>query len=160
MEVEPRARKGEAMLKTIITIALGILLASAIIGVVILILYRQGDSEANREAERVAKIETTKALLVEVESAMELYKVHIGHYPTEEEGGLNALHTKPTFDNPQVADKWRGPYLKKEPKDAWENPISYELLDSSEHPPYHLWSKGPSGFGGAEEIRSYHEAQL
>ena len=55
-----------------------------------------------------------------IASALDLYEIDNGSYPTTEEG-LNALISKPAN-----ADNWRGPYLKKKPVDPWGNPYVYK----------------------------------
>ena len=68
---------------------------------------------------------------------------------------LTALRVKPTFENEQIGEMWRGPYLKKEPRDAWGNVINYELnvagTDEAQAQPYRLWSNGPDGVDGTED---------
>lgn len=102
-----------------------------------------------------AKIDTTKLMLSEIENALDRYNFDIGHYPNEEEGGLNALLTKPSFSDEKLGEKWSGPYLKKEARDPWNNPIKYEKIDTSGGEAgakqYHLWSLGPSGQDGAPD---------
>jgi general secretion pathway protein G len=66
-----------------------------------------------------------KADIRSMESALKLYKLDTGSYPTTEQG-LMALITKPET-NP-IPKKWReGGYLdsKEVPKDAWGNPFYY-----------------------------------
>jgi general secretion pathway protein G len=54
--------------------------------------------------------------------AIDNFRLDIGRYPTAEEG-LQALVVKPTS-----ADKWVGPYLKKEvPLDPWGHPYVYQV---------------------------------
>jgi len=106
-----------------------------------------------------ARIDTTKATLETVANALDTYQLHVGHYPTEEEGNLDALRVKPSFDSDQLADKWSGPYLKKAPVDAWNNPLSYEIRtatsEDSTEPPYRLWSNGPDGMSDTEADINY-----
>jgi len=102
------------------------------------------------------KVEATSLLIGEVGTALDMYKMDIGHYPNENEGGLKALREKPTFDNEKLAEKWHGPYLKKEPMDAWSNPLKYELLEGTggtEKPvtAYKLSSNGPNGNEGDDD---------
>jgi general secretion pathway protein G len=78
-----------------------------------------------------AKVDTTKAVIAEVESALDVYNAHVGHYPTEEEGGLTALLTKPNFETEAMGDNWHGPYVKKAPTDAWSRPLHYELVQAT-----------------------------
>src|ERR1039458_7106702 len=51
-------------------------------------------------------------------TALDLYKMDAGQYPTTEQG-LSALITAPTTSPTPV--QWNGPYLKKKviPKDPW-----------------------------------------
>lgn len=111
--------------------------------------------------EKGAKIDTTKLKLTAIEKALGLYNSHVKHYPTEEEGGLDALRKKPSDE--EAAKKWRGPYLNEEPKDAWDKAFHYEPADSesSENTggkPYKLWSEGPDGQNETDDdIRSWSE---
>ncbi|EUB98382.1 general secretion pathway protein G [Rhizobium sp. CF080] len=68
-----------------------------------------------------AKVDTTKAQIRNFESALELYYIDTGHYPTTEEG-LAALATRPTN-----AAAWNGPYIKNAGVfvDAWSTPYQY-----------------------------------
>jgi len=106
-----------------------------------------------------ARIDTTKAILETVANALDTYQLHIAHYPTEEEGNLDALRVKPSFDNETLADNWAGPYLKKAPVDAWNNAISYEVqtatADDETTPPFRLWSNGPDGMSDTEDDVKY-----
>jgi general secretion pathway protein G len=138
------------MVKTIIAVTVGILLAFAIIGGVLFFVYTQN----KHEAENRAKVGATKAMLSVVRDALDLYYGNIGHFPTLKEGGLKALLQKPTFDNAEIADDWGGPYFKKEPKDAWGNSFSYEPPQSLISLSYRLWSNGPDGTSGtADDIQ-------
>lgn len=55
-----------------------------------------------------------------LQSALDSYRLDIGHYPSEQQG-LEAL-----VENPDV-EKWDGPYLRKGvPLDPWGNEYHYE----------------------------------
>ena len=71
------------------------------------------------------------------------YKLDMGHYPTKEEGGLDALSKQPTPKDPALRERWKGPYLKsKEPMfDEWGRQLNYESKQSD----YNLYSSGPDG---------------
>ncbi|MEM7776081.1 MAG: type II secretion system major pseudopilin GspG [Pseudomonadota bacterium] len=94
-----------------------------------------------------------KAAKVQIEgfaTALELYRMDVGRYPTPEEG-LGALVQKPSN-----ADAWNGPYLRKTavPKDPWGNP--YVLQKAPTGQPYLIVSHGsdgkPGGDGDAADI--------
>lgn len=98
-----------------------------------------------------ARIDTTRST---VESgfagALDLYKMHMGHYPTTDEG-LAALLEKP--DDDELAEKWRGPYLKEGTKleDAWGNEFIYESPGQYNENSYDLSSPGPNGQEGDDD---------
>ncbi|HVN23914.1 MAG TPA: type II secretion system major pseudopilin GspG, partial [Syntrophorhabdales bacterium] len=72
-----------------------------------------------------------KADIKTIESALKLYKIDTGTYPTTEQG-LEALIRKP--DTAPVPKKWRdGGYLEGNavPKDPWDNPYYYTASSSS-----------------------------
>jgi len=102
-----------------------------------------------------AKEDTTRRLLEQVANALDTFETHMTRYPTQEEG-LKVLLNKDSLDDEEQAKKWRGPYLKKTPKDAWDNELSYELLEEAggedkTSNPYKLYSKGKDGDEGTED---------
>ncbi len=106
--------------------------------------------ERPEEARRIK----AKADIKTIESALKLYKIDTGNYPTTEQG-LEALMRKP--DTPPVPKKWRdGGYLEGDavPKDPWGNPYYYTASSSS-------GTGSLSGTSGRDyEITSYgHDGQ-
>ncbi len=92
-----------------------------------------------------------------IESALQLYKIDNGTYPTTEQG-LEALLKKP--DTPPIPAKWRdGGYLvgNSVPKDPWGNPYSY-ASPTQDGKDYEIVSYGrtgqPGGTGADAEISS------
>jgi general secretion pathway protein G len=67
-------------------------------------------------------VETTQAQLKNIGSALELYYLDSGKYPSSD-AGLNALVAAPNDGT-----VWNGPYLKSDAalKDAWGNKFAYE----------------------------------
>lgn len=129
------------MIEILLVIVIIMMLAAAL---VVYVLPQQQGAEKN----------TTRLLLLQVQSALDNYRLNVGHYPTEEEGGLGALLVKPQFENEALAERWQGPYLKPGTKllDAWGKQIIYELQDTSLMDtgestglPYRLYSAGPDG---------------
>jgi len=103
-----------------------------------------------------ARIDTTRST---VESgfagALDLYRMHMGHYPTTDEG-LAALMEAP--DDDELAEKWRGPYLKEGAKleDAWGHEFVYESPGQVNENSYDLSSPGPNGQeGDDDDIRNW-----
>lgn len=109
-----------------------------------------------------AQVSTTRLLLKQVESALETYRLNIGTYPKEDQGGLDALLKKPNYENESLKNRWQGPYLKPGTKleDAWSQKLKYELVDKAaaatgddkeDAAPYKLYSVGPDGQDGNED---------
>jgi general secretion pathway protein G len=69
-----------------------------------------------------ARVDTAKAQIRNIESALELYYIDAGRYPSSEEG-LKALTEKPAGD-----DRWNGPYMKQKGAltDPWGAAYQYE----------------------------------
>jgi general secretion pathway protein G len=70
-----------------------------------------------------AKRAAAKAQIKNIESALQLYKLDNGIYPSSEQG-LKALVEKPT-SGPQAANWKAGGYLAKLPSDPWGNVYRY-----------------------------------
>jgi len=96
-----------------------------------------------------AKIQTTKTQIRSLESALKLYKLDNGVYPTTEQG-LNALVAKPSVG--VIPKNYKeGGYLesKQVPKDGWGN--DYIYVSPGEHGDYDLSSYGADGVKGGED---------
>ncbi len=81
-------------------------------------------------------------------TALQLYKIDNGMYPSTEQG-LQALVEAPTVGN--LPRKWRdGGYLEKTkvPQDAWGN--DYIYLSPGLHGDFDIMSYGPDGEPGGE----------
>jgi len=143
-----RSRRGFTLIEVLLVIAILGVLAGVFIFAI------GGTQErANKDA--------AKLLIKQVCNALEKYKLHIGHYPTEEEGGLDGLRKKPDFSEEKMGEKWAGPYLQADPTDAWSNRVSYTLTEPGSEEartvPYKVWSHGPNGQddnGADDDIRN------
>ncbi len=83
-----------------------------------------------------------------LETALKLYKLDIGSYPSTEQG-LQALVEAPTVGD--LPKNWReGGYLEKRrvPKDPWDN--EYVYLCPGTHDEFDLSSYGADGEAGGE----------
>ena len=143
------------MIEILLVIVIILLLAGAL---VVFVLPQQEGAEKN----------TTKLLLSQVANALDTYRLNIGHYPNEQEGGLEALLKKPTFENEKLGEKWQGPYLKPGTllDDPWSHKLRYELVDRSTEGekkgglPYKLYSVGPDGQSDTDDdIRHAAESE-
>ena len=84
-----------------------------------------------------------------IETALKLYKLDNGSYPSTEQG-LHALVEAPTVG--QLPRAWReGGYLEKGrvPKDPWEN--EYVYLSPGVHSDFDISSYGADGEPGGED---------
>ena len=137
---------GFTLIEILLVIVIILLLAGAL---VVFLLPQQAGAEKN----------TTRILLSQVAQALDTYRLNVGHYPTEDEGGLKALLEKPNFQNETTGEKWQGPYLKPGTKlvDPWGNDLKYELVDkalaadSKTKMPYKLYSIGPDNQPDTED---------
>ena len=77
-----------------------------------------------------------------LETALDLFYLDVGRYPTDGEG-LKAL-----TQAPENLPNWGGPYLKKPPKDPWGRDYVYKF--PGEHNPYDIMSYGADGQAGGE----------
>jgi len=95
-----------------------------------------------------AKIADVKVQIRNLETALKLYKLDSGAYPSTEQG-LSALITKPTTGIIPKNYKAEG-YLESKtlPKDPWSN--EYIYLSPGEHGDYDLCSFGSDGAKGGE----------
>jgi general secretion pathway protein G len=95
-----------------------------------------------------AKRVKAKIQMESISTALKLYQLDNGFYPTTEQG-LEALVAAP--DAGQTPSHWRGKgYLEKGkvPLDPWENPYIY--INPGEHGDFDLISYGPDGVAGGE----------
>lgn len=135
-----RHAAGFTLIEILLVIVVILMLAAAM---VVFVLPQQKGAEKN----------TTKLMLAQVATALDTYRLNLGHYPTEQEGGLDALSKKPTFENERMGEKWQGPYIKPGTSldDPWGFKLRYELIaaggdgDDKSALPYKLFSVGPDG---------------
>ena len=131
---------GFTLIEILLVIVIILLVAGAL---VVFVLPQQQGAEKN----------TTKLMLNQLSTALDTYRLNLGHYPTEQEGGLDALLKKPTFENERLGEKWQGPYVKPGTQldDPWGHKLRYELADRTAEAdnksvlPYKLFSVGPDG---------------
>lgn len=91
-----------------------------------------------------AKADTARIQMREIASALELYYLDNGTYPTEQ-SGLGALMAKPAD-----AKRWNGPYLKKAEGlvDPWGQPYVYKWQTGTKA--FEIVSLGADGAPGGE----------
>jgi general secretion pathway protein G len=89
-----------------------------------------------------AKSEAAKVQVSQISQALDLYRLEVGRYPTQEEG-LTAL-----IDAPPGLNRWNGPYLKK--KEAIVDPWGRQFLYRApgQHGDYDLYTFGADNSQG------------
>ena len=89
-----------------------------------------------------SKVKAARIQIESFSSALDLYYLDNGRYPTSSEG-LPAL-----VQRPANASSWNGPYLKTGavPADPWGRPYVYR--SPADHAPYEIASYGSSGQQG------------
>ena len=95
-----------------------------------------------------AKQQAARTQMALLESALKMYKLDNGTYPSTEQG-LKALVEQPTVGN--LPKSWRsGGYLEKGkvPKDPWKNEFVY--ISPGAHGDFDLVSLGADGEPGGE----------
>lgn len=95
-----------------------------------------------------ARVVKAKQDVLAIQSALDLYKLDNGNYPTTDQG-LMALVEKPsTSPTPQ---DWK-PYLKSLPKDPWGR--EYLYLNPGEHGDIDVFTYGADGQPGGTGINT------
>lgn len=99
-----------------------------------------------------AKVTEAKVQISNLETALKMYRLDNGQYPTTDQG-LQALIEKPTVGI--IPKNWRGGgYLEKRkvPSDPWDNPYIY--IAPGLHGDYDILSYGEDGMRGGEKFNA------
>ena len=90
-----------------------------------------------------AKTKTAAIQIKDLEQALEMYKLDVGHFPSTEQG-LEAL-----VDKPDGVTGWNGPYLKSAvPADPWNREYHYKY--PGEQGELDIYSYGQDGSSGGD----------
>ena len=129
----PRGQGGFTLIEILVVVVILGILASIIVPKIM---------KRPEEARRTKALVDIKA----VETALNLYLLDNGVYPSTEQG-LEALVMKPTTG--VIPRNWKEEgYLDKVPKDPWGNPFVY--LSPGLHKEFDLESYGADGMDGGE----------
>ena len=126
---------------TLLEILLVVIIIGMLVGVAVV---RLGGVSA--ESKKVA----ARDQIGSYKTAIGLYEVHNGNYPTTEQG-LLALTTQPA--TPPAPNNWQGPYLDPPvvKKDPWGRDFVYKFPGVKLPSGYDLYSVGPDGVDGSED---------
>lgn len=98
-------------------------------------LGRLNQIQASLNADMAAERDITDIMLRSVSMAVSTYGIHMGRLPSS----LDELFHKPATI--PRGRKWAGPYMIKEPEDAWGGKFNYKETEDG----YELRSAGPDG---------------
>ena len=89
----------------------------------------------------------SKTAIIQVEQlggALDLYRLDVGRYPTEQEGIIALI------ERPADAPRWNGPYVKRKEMlaDPWGGAFLYR--SPGQHGPYDIYSLGADNQEGGE----------
>jgi general secretion pathway protein G len=93
-----------------------------------------------------SKTKAAKLQIEEFMTALDMFRLDVGRYPSSEEGLLALV------EQPEEIAYWNGPYLRKKklPQDPWNTPYNY--LSPGEHGAFDIFSYGADHTeGGAGE---------
>jgi general secretion pathway protein G len=97
-----------------------------------------------------ARIVKAREDILTMQSALDLYKLDNGFYPTTDQG-LQALVSKPT--TPPLPNGWKSDgYIQEVPMDPWGE--AYQYLNDNEK--VRIFSYGPKGKDGNSEIGNWN----
>lgn len=97
-----------------------------------------------------ARMVKVKQDILAIQSALDLYKLDNGIYPSTDQG-LQALVTKPT--SAPTPSNWKSDgYLQEVPMDPWGEP--YQYVNDSEK--LRIYSFGPKGKEGSSEVGNWN----
>lgn len=91
-----------------------------------------------------AKVDTATVQVDRLAGVLDLYRLEIGQYPSQEDGLVVLV------ERPANAASWNGPYIRnaKSLTDPWGNPYRYRF--PGEHGEFDLYSLGADGREGGD----------
>lgn len=104
-----------------------------------------------------ANVNNAKTQITRIEQALEFYKLDNKRFPTEDQG-LQALLSKPSA--PPVPRNYNpAGYIKREAlEDPWGQPFQYRIPGTHNPYTFDLWSLGPDGVEGGDDIVNWSES--
>lgn len=97
-----------------------------------------------------ARFTAAKTDISNLESMLDAFEVDCGRFPTNDEG-LRVL-----VEQPANVQNWRGPYIKRGmPNDPWNNAYVYRFPGSHNPNGYDLYSMGPDGREGNDDVTNW-----
>jgi general secretion pathway protein G len=123
-----------------------LMLVVIILGVLVAMVVPRmaGRSEEARIAVARADVE------LNIPTALKLYELDNGAFPTTEEG-INAL-----LSAPGTARNWKGPYVEKKPLDPWGKEYQYKS-PGTHRSDFDLYSLGRDGVESSDDVVNWQK---
>jgi len=115
-----------------------LMLVVAIIGILAAMVIPRLSGRTKQAKEAVAKADIN----VNIPTALDLYELDVGEFPAS----LGVL-----MDNSGEGEDWKGPYLKRIPKDPWGRDYHYKYPGSHNKYSYDLYSAGQDAQAGTND---------
>jgi len=145
-ELEPQRRqRGFTLIEIMaVVVIMGMLMATLAVGI---------SSQLDKASISNARIQITR-----IEQALEFYKLDNRRFPTADQG-LDALKTKPS--SPPVPKSYNpAGYMKGEQLvDPWDAPFNYRIPGQHNTYSFDLWSLGPDGVEGGDDIGNWETSE-
>jgi general secretion pathway protein G len=126
-----------------------LLLVLVILGVLALVVVPKFAGRSEEARKTAARTDISM-----LEGQIDIFEQDCGRFPSNDEA-LAAL-----VSQPPNAPKWKGPYIKRGvPKDPWGNPYVYRYPGTHNVNSYDLYSTGPDGREGNDDIDNLSHAQ-
>ena len=124
---------------TLIELMVVVIIIAALAGMVLpRVLPASDDAKSKIAAGEIAGIET----------ALKMYHLHNGHYPTSQQG-LDILL------QPSTSKTWKEPYLDKKPNDPWGRKYQYNKPGSHNTYGFDLWSTGADQQSADDDVTNW-----
>jgi general secretion pathway protein G len=105
-----------------------------------------------------ARVSTTRTKIIRIEQALEFYQMDNARFPTADQG-LDALVHK-TSSPPVPRAFTPGGYIKTDGlADPWGQPFQYRIPGTNNPHSFDLWSLGPDGVEGGDDIANWTESE-
>ena len=124
-----------------------LMLVVIIIGILVAMVVPRMVGRSEQAKEAVAKADVD----LNIATALKLYEIDNGAFPTTEEG-LDVLLTAPPS-----AKNWKGPYLEKKPLDPWGRLYQYKSPGTHRPQDYDLYSLGKDGVESQDDIGNWEK---
>ena len=101
---------------------------------------------------QAAKMKAAQHDIATLQGSVERFSLDMDRYPTNEEQ-LKVLASPPI----EGGKNWHGPYIAELRPDPWGHAYVYRTPGQHTLKTYDIWSRGPDGVDGGDDVTSWHE---